>query len=198
MIKSSRTTALLFIDTYQNSAGVIVAIALKLRITGDDWLIHLRMEGLVDVDAEALRNFYRDIPKSPWLQAYLDSPHEFVGKNFYLTRYQDQVKFLSEPDFLEALYEYDFTLIDLGESAAWFSRFVRGQRFSYSVRSFSLLEIGDERSFELPPYYSKTDLNEIASRIDSIKGKIQDLRAKFGDSVFGLESWKKLVKFVKR
>lgn len=195
-LKSNRDLALLFIDCYQNSNGKITAIALKLRLN-DSWNVYLHLDEIPKDNVEIIRDLYVGIPHHPWIDVYLEDPIAFDFRAYYANRY-DKLNMLDKESFLEMLSSTDFVLMDTGEQLAWFANFVKKIKITYSVRSISIAELGDERKYVLTRNYSKSDLNEIHSRIASIKQKVSELILKYGDHVTHLEEYKTLRYWMKK
>jgi len=186
---------LLFIDTFQDANARIKAVACKLRLQSS-WLIYIHMIEPIGDDIAYIRELYKEIPKQHWLQQFMDNPVDFDLKLYYTNRYQN-VSFVGKETFKESLQESDFTLIDTGEQTTWFVKFIKGTVLSYTVRSLSINEVGDERKFILPVNYSKTDKNEIKSRIDSVKQKMNELLLKYGSGITSTDEYRSFRSWIK-
>ncbi len=194
-IETTRQMYPLFVDTYQNHAGKIIAIACKLRVA-TKFHIYIHTPQPSEDDIVAVQQLYNPIPHQAWIETYLQQAADFNAKAYYNERYSTPT-YYEKSEFLELLYEHNFTLIDTGEQTAWFASFVKKEKFSYAVKALSIEEVGDERHFQIPIYYSKTDLNEIKQRLDSLTQKLVELENKYGIGVRTTASYKKFKRYVR-
>ncbi len=180
------------LDTYQNSNRNIKLINVKVRIV-DDWYIHM-VDDVNPEDKTAIVELYTTIPKSTWLDLYINQP-EFDMSAFLKERYKPT--FLDYQEMLDVLLENkNIYLLDLGEATRAFAKYVGKAPVDYAVKHLSYSELSDERNYVLLKEYTKTELNEIKQRIDSLCNKLVELELKYGDSIRTTQYYQTLCKLV--
>lgn len=190
-MKNERENYTLFIDTFQNPEGKIDAVGCKI-CSSNTWYIYLPETQLSDNIIEHIYYLYSKMPRHEWLQACMSDPKNFSISNYYNSRYEN-LKYLSKGEFLEILLTNQFTIIDSGEQLPWFIKFISKATVNYSVRTLSVLELGDERLFKIPSTYSKSETNEIKQRLDSIMQKVYELKRKYGTQVRNTPEFEKFL-----
>jgi hypothetical protein len=191
-MKHQRFDNYLLIDSYQDEEGIIRPVSYRLCL-GTLWYISITD----NTPPSSMPIIYTKVPHQRWMDYYWQ--YEKPSLQDYYKLVYTNVVFCSAKEVAELLVDSPTTLIDTGEAHHPYKMLIEAYKINppTTVRRMSIKDLGDDRLVDLKPDFTTTELNEIESRIKSLRLRLQQIIEKFGMGITDLDLYSQFMQYAK-